>query len=363
MTDKKFTAIEKPENNFLKYAHVQSDLLWGGDETEPVYLSVLIITYKRTKMVRQAVKSVLEQEKVNYKWEIIIMDNDPEDDDLYGYIDSLQDKKIRYYRNRENIGHEGNINRGVELSRGKWVALLHDDDLLVPDYLILIEKYIEACSGWKHPLAYIRTKHVLFSEICNLPDFKANRKVEGKMFIKPELLIESLLRGYGPTYVNSCGSLVNRNAFLKIGGYNEKLNPIGDATLGLIFMKFGYSLYATEQVMGFYRQGENLSTQKKTLLSLIEADYCLREYLYSKNILTKVFGKIFREAQFAEAVDRKISYIEKCQTNDWKQVFTIEEINNIHPYKKSKAVREILRIVRRCWVLIYRQSHLVWREV
>lgn len=211
-------------------------------------------------------------------------------------------------------------------------------------------------------MAYIRAKHLPFMEEGELPDYRERKKIENSFFIKRELWVETLFRGFGPTYVNSCGSLVNREALLKIGGYNEKQNPIGDATLGLMFMKQGYSIYATEQVLGFYRQGENLSVKKETVLSFLEADFHLREYLYARNAITRLFGRLFREAQYSESVDRRIGYGKKYHEKSQEEIPSMEDINRIHFYKKSKVSRKILRFFRRCLVLAYRQSHLVWRE-
>lgn len=362
MIDKKFSAVEHPENNFLKYANVESELLWGKVPEDPIFLTIVIITYKRYALVQKALESACNQEEVSYEWEIILMDNNPEEEELYPYVKKLQNDRIRYYRNRKNLGHEGNINRGVELAKGKWVALLHDDDLLAPDYLVLIEQYINACSGWKRPLAYIRAKHLMFVEESELPDYGRRKKIENSFFIKPELWSVSLFRGVGPTFVNSCGSLVNRKFFFEIGGYNEKLNPIGDATLGLIFMKQGYSIYATKQVLGFYRQGENLSSNKETVLGFIEADFYLREYLYSRNMLTRLFGRLFREAQYSESVDVRIKRTKKYQAGNPDALPSMEEINRIHPYKESKILRGSLRILRKGLIFIYKQSRLIWRE-
>lgn len=362
MIDKTFSTVEHPENNFLKYADVESELLYGKESENPVFLTIVIITHKRHELLKRAIMSACNQEPVSYAWEIVLMDNNPDETEVLPYVESLQNNRIRYYRNKKNIGHEGNVNRGVELAKGKWVALLHDDDLLTPDYLVLIEQYINACSKWRHPLAYIRAKHLMFMEESELPHYSKRKKIENSFFIKPELWAVSLFRGVGPTFVNSCGSLVNRKAFLEIGGYNEKLNPIGDATLGFIFMNYGYSIYATKQVLGFYRQAGNLSNNKETVLGFIEADFYLREYLYSRNILTRLFGCLFREAQYSESVDVRIKRAEKYHCGNPEAVPTMKEINKIHPYKESRILRGSLRILRSSIVFIYKKCRMIWRE-
>lgn len=365
MIDRTCYVIDHPENNFLKIENIESELLWGnvypieGTSKSPkeMFLSVVIITYKRVDMVRQALRSVCEQKGVSYEWEILLMDNNPEEEELLPYVKKLDNPRIRYYRNKQNLEHEGNINRGVELAKGKWVAFLHDDDLLAPDYLVLIEQYIKACAGWRRPLAYIRTKHMVFSDEKQLPVFD-NRKIENKLFVRPEPWAASLLRGHGPTFVNSCGCVVNRELFVEVGGYNDKLNPIGDATLGLIFMKKGYGIYATERVLGFYRQGENESLKKETLLGLIEADYYLREYLYKQNIFSGLFGRLFREIQYTESVDKKIARANQYHRNDKSAIPTMEEINAIHRYRKCGFWRMIQKIMSRGIEILYRPSRI-----
>jgi glycosyltransferase involved in cell wall biosynthesis len=354
----KFCIIDNPENNFTKLRNINSDLIWGECSSKDILISIVVITYKREKLVKEALESIFNQKSVDYNWEIVLMDNDPNNKDLVEYVKKINNTRLRYYRNRQNLGHEGNINRGVELSHGKWVALLHDDDLLAPDYLMLIKQYIDACSKWKKPLAYVRAEHISFTDKAELPVYINDRNIENRFLIKRELWTETLLKGNGPTFVNSCGSLILKSAFIEIGGYNEKLNPIGDSTLGLIFMKHGYSVYVTKRALGYYRQGQNLSVKKDTLISLIDADYSLREYLYLQNIWTRMFGKIFREVQFVESADIKLYHSAKFQQNDCEEVLSLEDINKIHEYKPNKALRALLRILRGIMCIVYRQSGL-----
>lgn len=42
---------------------------------------------------------------------------------------------ISYYKNADNLGMVGNWNRLFTLAKGKYVVMLHDDDLLLPTFL------------------------------------------------------------------------------------------------------------------------------------------------------------------------------------------------------------------------------------
>ncbi|MCK7493575.1 MAG: glycosyltransferase [Comamonadaceae bacterium] len=48
---------------------------------------------------------------------------------------ALQDSRLRYLRNPENLGPEGNWNRCVELANGRYFKLLPRDDLIAPNCL------------------------------------------------------------------------------------------------------------------------------------------------------------------------------------------------------------------------------------
>ena len=78
-------------------------------------------------------------------YEIVIINNDPEGatGETKEVIEAFRDKRIYYYVNQSNIGLCGNWNRGLELCRSKYVAMIHDDDVLSPWFLSSILKAIE----------------------------------------------------------------------------------------------------------------------------------------------------------------------------------------------------------------------------
>lgn len=92
------------------------------------FMSICIPTYNRAKYVGEAIQSVLSQTFQDY--EIIVIDN-CSDDHTKEVIDSLQDSRIRFIRNDWNIGSNKNINRSMAESSGKYMKILHSDDILV----------------------------------------------------------------------------------------------------------------------------------------------------------------------------------------------------------------------------------------
>lgn len=355
-----FQRLYQYTDNFKKIKNTESSLIYSNYsmDAQP-WLTILVITYRRSDMLKDAIKSIIRQESVKYPWEIVIMDNDSESV-LPSWIKSMTaGLNIRYYVNSKNLGHEGNMNRGIQLSRGEWVALLHDDDLLVVNYLQLVPAYIEATCKWRTPVAYIRANYEEFYGAAHSRYYDKPQRMENVRFWKKIGWLGILLAGIGPTSVNSCGSLVNRQYFINIGGYNEIFNPIADSTLGLIFMNNGYSIAETSVPLGYYRQGNNASSKLETIYDFLVADYYLREFFYQRNLFTKMFGICFKQAQFhlqLQQQKKKASFLGM----DLK-----ENALCVPVWKKRPVVRMKLLVLFRRIYLALNRPYLVcvkWRK-
>lgn len=91
-------------------------------------VSILIPTYNRNSLVKNAVLSALEQ---NYpSFEVIVCD-DYSTDNTQSVIMEIESSRLRYYRNNKNLGMAGNYRRLTnELAKGEWMLILSDDDIL-----------------------------------------------------------------------------------------------------------------------------------------------------------------------------------------------------------------------------------------
>jgi glycosyltransferase involved in cell wall biosynthesis len=91
-------------------------------------VSIGLPVYNGEEYIENALEKIIKQDYEDF--ELIISDNASNDRTQEICLRIAQnDKRIRYFRNTENIGLAANHNRTFELSRGKffkWVA--HDDD-------------------------------------------------------------------------------------------------------------------------------------------------------------------------------------------------------------------------------------------
>ena len=99
---------------------------------QDVLVSVVIPTYSRNDTLRKAIDSVLGQTYQNL--EIIVIDDNPADSEWRKSTEELMAKyagvhRIRYLKNKENLGGAGARNEGIKAASGEYIAFLDDDDL------------------------------------------------------------------------------------------------------------------------------------------------------------------------------------------------------------------------------------------
>ena len=111
------------KNNFGKYKNVKSRLIIGERQRIDPEFSILIPTYNRLELLEEAIDSAINQSISNSKFEIIIVDNNPEPNiEIENMIRAKKCKNLSYFKNETNIGMVGNWNRCIELASGKWIT-------------------------------------------------------------------------------------------------------------------------------------------------------------------------------------------------------------------------------------------------
>lgn len=93
--------------------------------------SVLLPTRNRLDLLKYAIETVRRQDYDN--WEVIVSDNFSEED-VAGYIQSLNEPRIKYFRTESFVPVTDNWNNALEKSEGDYVIMLGDDDCLMKGY-------------------------------------------------------------------------------------------------------------------------------------------------------------------------------------------------------------------------------------
>lgn len=110
---------------------------------DPPFFSVVIPTYRRRSLLSKAVASVLAQSFSDF--EVVVSDDDPDSDLTAESVAPAARPGItvRVVRNDGQHGQSGNTNNGIRHAEGRWLKLLHDDDVLYPSCLERFHAFLE----------------------------------------------------------------------------------------------------------------------------------------------------------------------------------------------------------------------------
>jgi glycosyltransferase involved in cell wall biosynthesis len=99
-------------------------------DTQAPMVSIILPVYNGEKYLAESLDSVLAQTYQN--WELVII-NDGSTDGTENLILNYQDKRINYLANDGNQGIIFSLNRGLQESKGVYIARLDADDVALPD--------------------------------------------------------------------------------------------------------------------------------------------------------------------------------------------------------------------------------------
>lgn len=95
-------------------------------------LTVAIPTYNGARHLADALRGILAQEGVAFD---LVVSDDRSDDETLAVVGAEAGDRARVSVNGERLGLAGNWDRCVALSRTPWVAIFHQDDVMLPGHL------------------------------------------------------------------------------------------------------------------------------------------------------------------------------------------------------------------------------------
>lgn len=186
-------------------------------------VTVGIPTYNRASLLRGAIESVLSQ--TFHDFQLLVVDNASEDQ-TDTVVQSYDDGRIRYVRNARNIGIPGNWNRCFALATGRYITILPDDDLMMPENL-------EAKVGMLNSHAQVGLVHSKFHTIDGDGKIIRYNTNWGHGVDRDRDAIESgrdVLKEMLLTYnrINAPTVVFRRACYEKLGGYTDGLTLTED---------------------------------------------------------------------------------------------------------------------------------------
>jgi glycosyltransferase involved in cell wall biosynthesis len=110
-----------------------------ADVARPFW-SVMIPTYNCDDLFEQTLRCVLDQDPGADQMQIAVVDDRSPNGRSREIVEKLAPDRVEFHEQPSNVGLAGNWNSCIEKSRGHWVHILHQDDLVVLGFYERMER-------------------------------------------------------------------------------------------------------------------------------------------------------------------------------------------------------------------------------
>src|SRR3972149_11623830 len=208
-------------------------------------VSVIITTHNRGHLVSKAIQSVMNQTYQNF--EMVIVD-DGSTDNTEKIVKGFGDEKIQYIRHESNKRVSAARNTGIQMAKGKYIALLDDDDEWFPTKL---EKQVKKFEESSERTGLIYTGVIVKSGNTG--------EVFGEMLptLRGKLYMDFINRNIIPT----SSSMIRKTCFQEVGFFDESITFDEDWDLWIRISKRYEFDYIPEVLVSYYIHGIQITAK------------------------------------------------------------------------------------------------------
>jgi glycosyltransferase involved in cell wall biosynthesis len=239
------------------------------DVGSDVTLSVVMPNYNHAEFLPVSVAAILSQ--LRLPDEIVIVD-DGSTDQSRSLLECLAstERRIRLIFNPKNCGAIYSINKGLQVSRGKYVCLMAADDVAYPEFFL---RAMDAFKRFPNVALFCAEADVQLMD-------EAQRSKETRPVIRPS----NKLRAFNPSeakqllrhndnFIVPLATVFRRDLLLSEGSFDSELGSMADGFLSRrLALKYGFC-FAPVTVAKWQVRGNSLSrtssTNSKAVLSLL----------------------------------------------------------------------------------------------
>ncbi len=204
-------------------------------------ISVLLSTYNNQNSIESSIKSILNQSHTDF--ELLIID-DASNDMTLKKIKQFDDKRLRLFENKSNLGLTKSLNILLDKSRGRFIARQDADDVSLKERFKIQKNYLE-------------TKKLQFCSTRAM-SIEGSKKIPGLSFYLPD----KLLFKYKNPHIH--GTIFLEKKILdNVGGYDENFYFAQDFKLYNDLLRKNIKLARLNKVLYLLNTSNNISTYKK----------------------------------------------------------------------------------------------------
>ena len=242
-------------------------------------IQIYILSRDRPIFLEEMIDSLLNQNQAVIQFEIIVSDNSVGDDVENMIAKRFSMKDFKYIKRRPSLSSRKHFQLIVSELKEKYAILLHDDDILHPDYIKEI-----SCSLKDKGVVAIGCNAFIFSDDIQKIKLKMHKSVKSKRFNNEKDFLERYLPGGGgiapfPGYLYQTEYL--KKVFLKVPIKGKH----SDVAILSSLLNYGSILWLESPLM-YYRRHESNDSVVESIPDRLQ----LLNYMKSKGINKKSTG-------------------------------------------------------------------------
>ena len=283
-------------------------------DKETPLISVLLPVYNGMDYLALSVESVLQQDLKNFEFLVI---DDFSTDGSYAYLQSLQDDRIRLFRNESNQGLFYNLNFLIGQCRSPLIKLWAQDDIMYPNCLAGFVSFHQ-----QHPgLGFSYSGRTIIDE-------KGHIKRTGVVDKTPAIISTELhakIAYYtGSIAGNIANVCISKAALEKVGKFNDQMKISADFDMWVRIAEHFNTGFIRDELIMLRDHSGQLSRNEKYYINHVREDLQVYRYLdgYVSAPLKKEGQEILRVQKLHFYFTLMLKAMLKGQVNTAKEYYT-----------------------------------------
>jgi glycosyltransferase involved in cell wall biosynthesis len=205
--------------------------------------TVIIPVYNGERFVRESLDSILGQ--AYRPLEVLVLDDASTDrtPEILGEYEG----RIVVHRAARNIGQFANVNRGLALARGEYIAVFHADDVYEPG---ILEESIAALAGESAAGASFCADRFLDEAGREYGRLRLPEPFAGGGTFGHDVIVDQLLRRRN-TFLRTPGAVVRRRMYEQLGGFRTDFASAGDFEMWLRISRHAAVIVLDRHLYGY----------------------------------------------------------------------------------------------------------------